>query len=109
MLSSGAIAAGRIMFIFPSCTPSQMAVVYPGSDMPLILFSLVSHSRGTPVPSPRRKYHRLSATEPCNFYFEVVECGRRCLLTGALGGGAPYRRVKCRRSGDKSKTTDDHK
>lgn len=29
--------------------------------------------------------HLFVATEPDNYYHEVVECGRRCLLTGALG------------------------
>lgn len=29
----------------------------------------------------------MTPPEPRVYYFETVECGRRCLMTGALGGG----------------------
>lgn len=32
----------------------------------------------------------LCSAEPDNYYYETVECGRRCLLTGALGKGPFY-------------------
>lgn len=43
---------------------------------------------GLPPPSPpryARKKLMETPAEPRIYYYETVECGRRCLMTGALG------------------------
>lgn len=37
------------------------------------------------VLPPRHERPLTTPSEPRIFYFETVECGRRCLLTGVLG------------------------
>lgn len=53
---------------------------YPCSCPPsTLLYRLTSAPR---VTNPRL----MTSAEPQNYYFESLECGRRCLLTGILGG-----------------------
>lgn len=53
-----------------------LGVMYP-SVVSLLMFAALRHPRSSSSSA---------RVEPSNFYFETVECGRRCLLTGALGG-----------------------
>lgn len=79
-----------------SCPPRE-SQTFPCLLLTCICVRVLHRPSCIPPTSAPRVTNRRSVTytEPQNFYFESLECGRRCLLTGVLGGRVGRGGVPC--------------